>query len=351
MRKGGRYCNALTGDSRHHSIAGSMKVETRPCTNACPGGVEIPEYMELMRAGDLDGAARRLLAHNPMPAVTGRVCPHACEDDCNRGLFDQAVSVREVERFLGVQKSDRPGTARDTGCAERQVGRRRRLGAGRSGRRTLSASARSRGHRHRARRKTGRHASRRHPAYRLSPKTVEAVVEGLAVLGVEIRCGVDFGSDVTLKSLRADHDAVFLATGAWALPRIGLDGEEELAAGLAFLSGVADGEKRAPGPRVLVVGGGERCDGCCGERPGSAPSRSRWRVSRPARRCLHCSKRSRKHSPRESSSRLRADRLASFVRRGESSGWNSSGARRCSTRTRVLPRASTRLAPHHGDRR
>ena len=38
MRKGGRYCNALTGDSRHHSIAGSMKVETRPCTNACPEG-------------------------------------------------------------------------------------------------------------------------------------------------------------------------------------------------------------------------------------------------------------------------------------------------------------------------
>ena len=255
-RKGGRYCNAFTGDSRHHSIAGSMKVETRPCTTACPGGVEIPEYMELMRAGDLDGAARRLLARNPMPAVTGRVCPHTCEDECNRGLFDQAVSVREVERFLGDRVLADPALL---GTPAASSGRSVAIvGSGPAG---LAAAhyLRLLGHAvtvlERAPRPGGmlRYGI---PSYRLSPETVDAVVEGLAALGVEIRCGVDFGSDVTLGTLRADHDAVFLATGAWALPRIGLEGEEELAAGLAFLSGVAGGERRAPGPRVLVVGGG-----------------------------------------------------------------------------------------------
>ena len=82
---------------------------------ACPGAVEIPEYMELLRAGDVDGAARRLLARNPLPAVTGRVCPHTCEDECNRGLFDEAVSVREVERYLGDRVLDQPELARHPG--------------------------------------------------------------------------------------------------------------------------------------------------------------------------------------------------------------------------------------------
>jgi CO/xanthine dehydrogenase Mo-binding subunit/NADPH-dependent glutamate synthase beta subunit-like oxidoreductase/CO/xanthine dehydrogenase FAD-binding subunit len=255
-RKGGRYCNAFTGDSRHHSIAGSMKVETRPCTAACPGGVEIPEYMELMRAGDLDGAARRLLARNPMPAVTGRVCPHTCEDDCNRGLFDQAVSVREVERFLGDRVHADPTLLGTPAAASgRSVAV---VGSGPAG---LAAAhyLRLRGHAvtvfERAARPGGmlRYGI---PDYRLPPETVDAVVEGLAGLGVEIRCGVDLGGDVKLDTLRRDHDAVFLATGAWALPRIGLEGEEELPAGLTFLSGIAEGERSAPGPRVLVIGGG-----------------------------------------------------------------------------------------------
>ena len=128
-RKGGRYCNAFTGDNRFHSIFGSMKVGTRPCTAACPGAVDIPEYMERLRAGDVDGAARLLLERNPLPAVTGRVCPHTCEDDCNRGLFDEAVSVRAVERHLG---DSRPGARRSCSVrppASRQVGRRRGLRA------------------------------------------------------------------------------------------------------------------------------------------------------------------------------------------------------------------------------
>jgi NADPH-dependent glutamate synthase beta subunit-like oxidoreductase/CO/xanthine dehydrogenase FAD-binding subunit len=255
-RKGGRYCNAFTGDSRHHSIAGSMKVETRPCTTACPGSVEIPEYMELMRTGDLDGAARRLLARNPMPAVTGRVCPHACEDDCNRGLFDEAVSVREVERFLGDRVLADPALLGAPAAASgRSVAV---VGSGPAG---LAAAhyLRLLGHAvtvlERAA-KPGGMLRYGIPAYRLSPETVDAVVEGLAALGVEFRCGVGLGGDVTLSALRADHDAVFLATGAWALPRIGLEGEEELPAGLTFLSGVAEGERSAPGPRVLVIGGG-----------------------------------------------------------------------------------------------
>ena len=206
-RKGGRYCNAFTGDSRYHSIAGSMKVDTRPCTAACPGAVEIPEYMELLRAGDVDGAARRLLARNPLPAVTGRVCPHTCEDDCNRGLFDDAVSVRDVERYLGDRVLDDPallGTPASSSGKSVAV-----VGSGPAG---LSAAyyLRLRGHAvtvfERAE-KPGGMLRYGIPAYRLSPETLDRAVGTLETLGVEFRCGVALGEGATLAQLRADHDA------------------------------------------------------------------------------------------------------------------------------------------------
>jgi len=255
-RKGGRYCNAFTGDSRYHSIAGSMQVGTRPCTVACPGGVEIPEYMELLRGGDVDGAARRLVARNPLPAVTGRVCPHACEDECNRGLFDEAVSVRDVERFLGDLVLERPELL---GSAPAQSGKTVAVvGSGPAG---LSAAhyLRLQGHDvtvfDRAE-KPGGMLRYGIPEYRLPQSVVERTVALLEAIGIEFRCGVALGETLTVEALRADFDRVFVAVGAWGLPRIGLEREDELLAGLDFLTAVAAGDRRVPGPRVVVIGGG-----------------------------------------------------------------------------------------------
>ena len=254
-RKGGRYCNAFTGDSRFHSIAGSMKVDTRPWTAACPGAVEIPEYMELLRAGDADGAARRLLARNPLPAVTGRVCPHTCEDECNRG---SSTTQSRCATSSATWATACWTTLRCSVPPRRPVASQSRwwARARRSLGRLLPEASRARRHRVRAGRETGRHAALRHPGLPAltGDRGSRRRIPGDARRGASLRRGA--GRGTTLDQLRADHDAVFLATGAWALPRIGLEGEDELPAGLDFLKGIAEGDRRAPGPRVLVIGGG-----------------------------------------------------------------------------------------------
>ncbi|MBE3063446.1 MAG: FAD binding domain-containing protein, partial [Spirochaetes bacterium] len=101
LRKGGDKCPALTGENRFHSIFGSMRVGSPGCCSSCPDNVDIPRYMERIRAGEIAEAGQIILENNPMPAVTGRVCPHFCEQGCNRNEQDSAVSVRAVERRVG----------------------------------------------------------------------------------------------------------------------------------------------------------------------------------------------------------------------------------------------------------
>jgi hypothetical protein len=98
--KGGKGCYALTRENQYHSIFGGWRDAPTPCTAACPGGIDIPVYLSQIREGDLPQAARTLLQNNPLPSVTGRVCPHFCEQECNRGDFDESVSIRDIERFI-----------------------------------------------------------------------------------------------------------------------------------------------------------------------------------------------------------------------------------------------------------
>ena len=257
LRKGGTQCNAFTGDNRFHSIFGSATVGLRPCTAACPGEVAIPEYMAALRAGDLDGAASMLFQHNPFPAVTGRVCPHFCQGDCNRGLFDEPVSVRAVERHLGdhiLENAGRFMSAPAVGSGARCAV----VGSGPAG---LSAALYlvQAGHQvtvfERDAEPGGmlRYAI---PGYRLPVDVVRRVVAALRAAGVEFRTNVEVGSSPSLADLRRDFACVFLGPGAWGTPRLGLEQEELLESGLDLLVRLRKGQRPEVGRRVVVVGGG-----------------------------------------------------------------------------------------------
>ena len=141
--KGRRRCYAFTGDARYHSIFGSTRVGRTPCSAECPTNVDIPSYMSLIREGNLAEAARILLEANPLPAITGRVCPHFCESKCNRDGYDEAVSVRCIERFLGDYILENPNVmGKLPQTKTKKTGRHYRFRSGRSFRRLLSPQAR-----------------------------------------------------------------------------------------------------------------------------------------------------------------------------------------------------------------
>ncbi|MBI3081408.1 MAG: NAD(P)-binding protein, partial [Gemmatimonadetes bacterium] len=79
-----------------------------PCNEACPVGIDIEGYLDLLREDRTDDACDLLVRENPMPAITGRVCHHPCETSCNRRQFDEAVAVHAIERTMGDRVLEMP---------------------------------------------------------------------------------------------------------------------------------------------------------------------------------------------------------------------------------------------------
>ncbi|MCX5784556.1 MAG: FAD binding domain-containing protein [Elusimicrobia bacterium] len=256
LRKGGTHCGALLGENRYHSIFGGARVAAPACTDACPGSVETADYLALVREGNLNAAAEIILSNNPLPAITGRVCPHLCESKCNRGEFDEAVSIRAMERFIG---NNILGHAAE--LMKPPVKRTKKkiavVGSGPAG---LAAAyyLRLAGHQvtvfDRLPRAGGMLAYAI-PPYRLPRNLVRAQIAALEAMGIIFKLNVEIGPGLSLRALRRDFNSVFLATGAWAQKNIRLEKSELLTSGMAFLTDGGTGRKSA-GRTVLVIGGG-----------------------------------------------------------------------------------------------
>jgi NADPH-dependent glutamate synthase beta subunit-like oxidoreductase/CO/xanthine dehydrogenase FAD-binding subunit len=257
-RKGGNGCPAVTGENRYHSVFGAMRAIDPPCARDCPAHIDIAAYLSLVRAGDLDGATALVLERNPLPAITGRVCPHYCETGCNRSHWDGAVSVREIERGIGEHALEH--AHRFYRAPRRRSGKHAAIvGAGPAG---LSAAyfLRRLGHEvtvYEALPEAGGMLAFGIPAYRLPGEVVRRQVAALEGMGITFRFGARVGGPGrSLRTLRSRHEGVFLATGSWVQKTLGLPHEELLTSGLAFLRGIRRGTVTSAGRRVLVVGGG-----------------------------------------------------------------------------------------------
>ncbi|MDR5694195.1 MAG: NAD(P)-binding protein [Armatimonadota bacterium] len=241
-----------TGNWRH--MRPEVRERAAPCAKACPLGNPIPKVMTAVSRGDLEEAARLLLERNPFPAITGRVCPHPCEVGCNRRRYDEPLAIRSIERLVGdwIQEHRTVYFPSETGKRVAIVG---------SGPAGLAAASylRRQGHRvvvYDRNDRVGGMLVDAIPSYRLPRSVVEREARALEQMGVVFQLGVTIGRDVSVEQLLSSYDAVLVATGAHGERRMGIPGEEHFLGGLEFLRAVRRGERKPPGRRVAVVGGG-----------------------------------------------------------------------------------------------
>jgi 2-oxoacid:acceptor oxidoreductase delta subunit (pyruvate/2-ketoisovalerate family) len=229
-----------------------------PCQNACPAGNDIEAWIKLLQRGDLETAYWHLKREQPFPAILGRVCFRFCEGACNRTPLDESVSIRELERFVGDQMnpaSPHPDLPDPNGKHLAVVG---------SGPAGMSAAyfARLLGFQvtlFEELPEMGGILRVGIPAYRLPREIVQAEIQGLGNMGIQLRPHTPVGEGIPFQSLCDTYDYVFLATGVHASLTLGIEGEASsprVMSGLDMLKRVALGEPVDLGQGAVIVGGG-----------------------------------------------------------------------------------------------
>jgi NADPH-dependent glutamate synthase beta subunit-like oxidoreductase len=232
--------------------------ERSPCSLACPLGVDQRTYHHLIRTDRLEDALDEMRLRHPMPAITGRVCPHPCESECTRQQIDTAVNINALEQYLGDRLlSAGPPPAPDaSGCGKVAV-----IGSGPAGLAAAYFLALA-GHRPTVFEKDavlGGLLRSAVPAFRLPDAVLDAQIDHYRALGVEFRAGVRIGEELSLEDLRAEGFDVFIAaTGASAALGLVVPGVEAegIVGAMDFLTSAKSGALREVDGNVVVVGGG-----------------------------------------------------------------------------------------------
>ncbi|MCU0584455.1 MAG: FAD-dependent oxidoreductase [Desulfobacterales bacterium] len=235
------------------------KKDRAPCVAACPAGINVQGYVQLIRQGKYVEAVRLIMERLPLPGVLGRVCPHSCEAHCRRAEVDAPVAIRTLKRAA----ADRVDLAALP--LPEIVERPERVAVVGSGPAGLTAAyyLRRRGYRitiFEALEQLGGMLRVGIPDYRLPPEVLDREIAFILRHGIEVKAGQRLGRDFTLDSLNAaGFGAVILAIGAHLGLNAGIPGEREVDGvrnAVEWLREVNLGSRSCPGRRVVVIGGG-----------------------------------------------------------------------------------------------
>ena len=252
-------------DYRDKNRINCHETGTAPCKTACPAHIAVQGYLKLAAQGKYREALQLIKRENPFPAVCGRICNRRCEDACTRGTVDQAVAIDEVKRFIAQQDLDAATrfvpekvTPKVDGEFSEKIAI---IGAGPAGMSCAFYLA-EKGYRPTVFEKEERPGGMLMngiPSFRLEKDVVKAEIDILRELGVELRCGVEVGKDVTIDQLRAEgYQGFYVAVGLQSGGRLNIPGGEAqgVQAGIDFMRRVNSGLCSKMTGRVVVIGGG-----------------------------------------------------------------------------------------------
>jgi putative selenate reductase YgfK subunit len=233
------------------------------CQQACPAGVDVPLYLDMVRKGNYVAAYETISVTNPFPGICGRVCDHPCEGKCKRSLLDDPVQIRLVKRLAADKTYESFGNKLPLPEMLPRNGRKIAIvGAGPAGLSAAFYLARV-GYEVRVFESlpvAGGMLAVGIPEFRLPKNILKAEVDRVQRMGVEIRTGITVGKDISIAQLKAQgYERLLIATGAHGEPALSLPGMDKdgVVSGVKFLRDVALGRFTGlHGKRVAVVGGG-----------------------------------------------------------------------------------------------
>ena len=235
-----------------------QKADKAPCRLACPAGLNVQGYVQMVKEGKHKEALQIIMEDLPLPGVLGRICPHPCEDACRRCEVDAPVAIRDLKRLAADMFDPREI---EVECLPRRDERVAIIGSGPAG---LSCAY------HLAKKgvlstifealpKPGGMLRVGIPEHRLPRDVLDRDIEIITNLGVEIRTNTPFGPDLTVDDLLGGgYKAVYLAIGAHKGIDLGVPGEKAdgVRQGVEFLREVNLTGKAPVGKKVAIIGGG-----------------------------------------------------------------------------------------------
>ena len=240
----------------HHRCLAGLKYPV-PCVALCPAGVDIPGYMALVGEGRCADAVRLIRKDNPFPTACAYICEHPCEARCRRNMIDDAINIRGLKRYA----VDHAGEVPQPECAPATGKKVAIVGGGPSG---LSCAyyLTLMGHKvtvYEEAKQLGGMLRYGIPNYRFPRHLLNAEIESILSLGIEVHTGVTVGKDIWIEDLQKEYDCLYIAIGAHQDKKTGIPGEDSVnvISAVEMLRDIGDDiMPDFSGKKVVVIGGG-----------------------------------------------------------------------------------------------